>query len=85
MEEGIPLPSGSIKPHGGFPVAQRVKNLPAVQESRVQVSGLGRSPGEGNGNPLQYYCLENSMDREGNVHGVAKSWALSCFQKRNSR
>jgi len=25
--------------------------------------GLGRSPGEGNGNPLQYYCLENSMDR----------------------
>ena len=27
------------------------------------VPGLGRSPGEGNGNPLQYYCLENSMDR----------------------
>jgi len=26
--------------------------------------GLGRSPGEGNGNPLQYYCLENPMDRE---------------------
>ena len=32
----------------------------------------GRSPGEGNGNPLQYSCLENSMD-VGNVHGVAKS------------
>ena len=35
--------------------------------------GLGRSPGEGNGNPLQYYCLENPMDRgawKATVHGV---------------
>ena len=39
--------------------------------------GLGRSPGEGNGNPLQYYCLENPMDRgawQAAVYGVAKSW-----------
>ena len=39
-------------------------------------SGLGRSPGEGNGNPLQYYCLENPMDRgawQAAVYGVAKS------------
>ena len=39
------------------------------------ISGLGRSPGEGNGNPLQYSCLENSMDRgawQATVHGVAK-------------
>ena len=38
---------------------------------------LGRSSGEGNGNPLQYSCLENSMDRgawEATVHRVAKSW-----------
>ena len=38
--------------------------------------GLERSPGEGNGNPLQYSCLENSIDRESwrvTVHGVAKS------------
>ena len=38
---------------------------------------LGRSPGEGNSNPLQYSCLENPMDREAcpaTVHGVAKSW-----------
>ena len=40
------------------------------------IPGLGRSPGEGNGNPLQYYCLENRMDRgawQAKVHGVAKS------------
>ena len=38
--------------------------------------GLGKSPGEGNGNPLQYSCLENSMDRGAwwsTVHGVSKS------------
>ena len=40
------------------------------------IPGLGRSLGEGNGNPLQYYCLENSMDRgawQATVHGVSKS------------
>ena len=45
--------------------------------------GLGRSPGEGNGNPLQYYCLENPTDRGAwypTVYGVAKSWTrLSNF------
>ena len=47
------------------------------------IPGLGRSPGEGNGNPLQYSCLENSMNGEAwraTVHGVAKSWTqLSDF------
>ena len=41
------------------------------------IPGSGRSPGEGNVNPLQYYCLENPMDRGAwlaTVHGVAKSW-----------
>ena len=42
-------------------VAQMVKNLPEMQESWLQ-SGLGRSPGEGNGYPLQYSYLENSME-----------------------
>ena len=40
------------------------------------ISGLGISPGEGNGNPLQYYCLGNPMDRgawQAAVHGVAKN------------
>ena len=39
------------------------------------IPGLGRSLGEGNGNPLQYSCLENSMDREdwrATVHGITK-------------
>ena len=51
------------------------------------IPGLGRSPGEGNGNPLQYYCLENPMDRGAwwaTVHGVAKSQTrLSDFTIRN--
>ena len=94
-------------------VAQTVKCLPTMQETRVQslgwedllekgmathssilwglsgssdskasacnvedlgsIPGLGRSPGEGNGNPLQYSCLENSMDGGITVHGIAKS------------
>ena len=40
------------------------------------IPGLGRSPGEGNGNPLQYFCLENPRDRgalQATVHGVAQS------------
>ena len=41
------------------------------------IPGLGRYPGEQNGNPLQYSCLENAMDRrawQATVHGVTKSW-----------
>ena len=42
------------------------------------IPGLGRYPGEGNGYPLQYPCLKNSMDRgawQATIHGVAKSWS----------
>ena len=42
------------------------------------VPGLGRSPGEGHGNPLQYSCVENPMDRgawRATVHRVRQSWA----------
>ena len=53
--------------------AQMVKNLPATQETQVQSRGQERSPGGGgSGNPLQYSCLENPMDRgawEVTVHG----------------
>ena len=59
-------------------IVQLVKNLPARRETWVQSLGLGESPGEGKVYPLQYSCLENSMDCM--VHGVAKSWTrLSDF------
>ena len=60
---------------GGFPGDSVVKNLPAKQEMG-SVLGSGRSPGQGNGNPLQYSCLGNLMDRGAwwaTVYGVAKS------------
>ena len=54
-----------------------VKNVPANAGDTSLIPGLGRSPGEGNGNPLQYFCLDNPMDRgawRATVHGVKKSW-----------
>ena len=57
-------------------MAQVVKYLPAMQETQVQFLGREDSPAEGNGNPLQYSCLENPMDRgawQAIVRGVAKS------------
>ena len=59
----------------GFPGGSVVQNLPANAGDADLIPGLGRSPGEGNGNPLQYSCLENSMDRGAwwtTVHGVTK-------------
>ena len=64
----------------GFPGGTVVKHLPVnAGDARDlgSIPGSGRSPGEGNGNPLQYSCLENPMDRGAwwaTVHGVAKSW-----------
>ena len=52
-----------------------LENLPANTRDVGSISGSGRSPGEGNGNPLQYACLGNPMDRgawQTTVHGVAK-------------
>ena len=47
----------------GFPGGSVVKNLPANAGDVDVIPGSGRSPGEGNGNPLQYSCLENPIDR----------------------
>ena len=55
-----------------------VKNPPVIWETWL-IPGLGQSPGEGNGYPLQYSGLENSMDKgawRAIVHGVTKSWTL---------
>ena len=46
-----------------FPGGSVVKNLPANVEDTGSIPGLGRCPGEGNGKPFQYSCLENFMDR----------------------
>ena len=59
----------------GFPGGSVVKNPPANAGDTGSILESGRSPGEGNGNPLQYSCLENSMDRGtwwATVHGVTK-------------
>ena len=58
-----------------FLAAQRVKRLPAMQETWVRSLGWEDPPGEGNGNPLQYSCLENPTDGgawRAAVHGVAE-------------
>ena len=59
----------------GLPGGSVLKSLPASAGNLSLTPGLGRSPGEGNGNPLQYSCLENPMDREAwgaTVYGVAR-------------
>ena len=60
----------------GFPVSSPVKNPPADAEDMGLTPGLGKSAGEGNGNPVQYSCLGKPMDRgawQETVHGVQKS------------
>ena len=67
----------------GFPGGSEVKASACNVGDLGSIPGLGRSPGEGNGNPLQYSCLKNPMDGGawwGTVHRVAKSWTrLSDF------
>ena len=69
----------------GFPVGSVVKNLPANAGDAGLIPRSGRSPGEGNGNPLQYSCLENPVDRgvwQATVHGVAESNTTACTYAR---
>ena len=64
-----------IKPFKGYSGDSGVKNLPANAGDADSIPGSGRSPGEGNGTPLQYSCLENPVDggtRWATVHGVTK-------------
>ena len=64
-------------PWSGLPWWLSAKESACNAADASSVPGLGRSPGEGNGNLLQYSCLENLMDRgawRAAVHGVTKSW-----------
>ena len=63
-----------------FLVAQMLKKLPAMQETQLPSLDWEDPPGEGNGNPLQYSCLENSIDRGAwwaTVYGVTKELDMS--------
>ena len=65
-----------LKSNLGFPGGSDGKESVSNAGDPGLIPGSGRSPGEGNGNPLQYSCLENSLDRGAwwaTVHGVAKS------------
>ena len=69
-----------IKTRMGFPGGSLVKNPPANAGDAGLIPGSGRSPGKGNGNPLQYSCLENSVDREdwqATGHRITQSQTLS--------
>ena len=86
MPKNVPIAAQLHSSHTpGFPVAQMVKHLPAIWETWVQSLGWE----EGNGNPLQYPCLENPMDRgawKATVHGVATSQTqLSDFTSHASK
>ena len=62
-------------PAMGFPGGSVVKNPPASARDAGSIPGLGRSPGEGNGNPLRYFCLRNSIVRGAwwaTIHGGHK-------------
>ena len=68
-----------------------VKNPPAnagdIRDTHL-IPGLEGSPGEGNGNPIQYSCLENPIDRgvwQDTVHGVANSQKQLSIQEKNKR
>ena len=77
VAEHIPILITTVPPpiFRDFPGGSRVKNLPANAGDAGLIPGSGRSAGEGNGNPFQYSCLVNPMDRgawQAIVHGVAK-------------
>ena len=73
MVRWLKLQASNAEDSGLIPGQGMVKNLPANAGS---ISGSGRSPGGGHGNPLQYPCLENPIDRGAwwaTVHGVTES------------
>ena len=71
-QEAPPCPvfEASLDTHRGFPDGSVVKNLPAnagATGDSGSIPGSGRSPGDGNGNPLQYSCLGNRTEKPGGL------------------
>ena len=69
-------------PGVGLPRWLRGKKSACNSGDAVSIPGLGRSPGEGNGYPLQYSCLENPMvegAKQATAYGIAKSWTRLHF------
>ena len=61
----------------GFPCSSAGKEFACNARDMCSIPGLGRSPGRGHGNPFQYICLENPVNRgawQATVHRVTKSW-----------
>ena len=72
----------------GFPGGSAVKNLSANTGDMGSIPGSGRSPGEGNGNPLRYSCLGNPTDREAwwaTAHGLAKESDTTLATKQHQK
>ena len=81
----VKLTPGHLK--SGFPHTSGIKNLPDNAGDAGSIPGLGRSPGGGHGNPLQYSCLENPTDRRAwhaAVHGVTKESDMTKRLNNNS-
>ena len=78
-----------VRTERSFPSGSVVKNLPVVWVDLGSIPGSGRSPGGGNGNSLQYFCLGNPMDRgawQATVHGVSKeSGTTQCLNNNKDR
>ena len=75
------LPLGLLARDNGFPSGIYSKEFAYNAGDLGLIPGPGRSPGEGNGNPLQYSCLGNLMDKGAwrvTVHGVTKGWTQLC-------
>ena len=70
-----------------FPGGSVVRNMPVKAGDAGSIPGLGRSPGEENGNPFQYSCLGSPMDRgdwRATVHGVSKELDLVTEQQQHA-
>ena len=78
LHQVVATANGLTSVDEGFPCSSTSKEFVCHAGALGSIPGLGRSPEEGNGNPLQYPCLENLMDTGASwaaVHGVIKSQA----------